>query len=360
MFETIKGKRVLITGAGTLTHEIARQFGDNIEYAIYSRNEANSFNFEQKFPKAKVYIGDVKDCHRLNTVFADFKPNIVIHGAAVKRVDLAQKEIINTVKNNVIGSLNVAETALEHGVEICVGIGTDKESNPQTRYGYSKELASMMFCDFNREKSTKFGICRYGNVMASRSSVGVVWLDVAKKGQTIKVTNPDMTRFWFPVDEAVEVIEFAIDSMINNTRYFDVPHDKTALYGRIYSTQMAASKLSVLAEALCEKYGCKMEITSNRGGEKLHESLISEEETKNTVLVTIKRPPIERWYLPGIPIYQYIINPFLNINREEDRCCQKDCQCNIVTPFTSDIAPQLNKEQVLQLLEYADKITYKG
>lgn len=357
MFEIIKGKRVLITGAGTLTHGIAKELEGNIEYAIYSRNEANSFAFEQKFPKAKAYLGDIKDKHRLNTVFAEFKPDIVIHGAAVKRVDLAQKEIINTVKNNVLGSLNVAEVALEHDVELCLGIGTDKESSPQTRYGYSKELTSMMFSDFNREKSTKFAVCRYGNVMASRSSVGVVWLDAAKKGQTIKITNPDMTRFWFPIDEAVWLINFAINNIIDNPYYFGLPNDKNAAYGRIYSTQMAASTLLTLAEALCEKYGCKMEVTGNRGGEKLHESLISQEETKYTIKVG--NPGIERWYLPNISMYQYIINPFMEIPQE---CSlqEDNCGCYKMAPFTSDIAPQLNKEQVLKLLEYADQITYKG
>ena len=336
MFDYLKNKRVFITGAGTLSAGLLKELS-NVECAIYNRNEASQFLFKEKYPFIKCYMGDIQDYERLTTTIRDFKPNVIIHTAAAKRVDVAELEPINTVKQNIFGSFNVGLAAIRNNVEAVIGIGTDKEVAPQTIYGYTKALGSSILLDFDRQGDTKFSIVRYGNILCSRSSVGVIWLNAAKEGKKIKVTNGDMTRFWFTIDQAVELIDFGLWTTISS------PHG----HGKIYSTQMCASKLIDLASALDEQYHCGIETIGLRvSAEKMHECLISEKEVKDTVrCIDINRKsPI---YANDLTLQYFITAPGSN-------------KSDITAPFTSENAPQLNKYQLLDMIKYADDITYKG
>jgi len=335
MFESIKNKRILITGAGSLAHGIAENC--NNELAVMSRNEASQFAFLEKFKPAKSYVGDIKDKSRLSFVLKDFKPHIIIHTAACKRVEIAQLEPINTVKNNILGSLNVIEAAYENNVECCINIDTDKSVNSQTYYGHSKNLASAMFLDMNRLGVTKYSVVRYGNVLCSRASVGIIWGNAAKAKLPLKLTNPLMTRFYFTILEGVKLIDYALKQTITNPQG----------HGKIYCTEMCAGTLEDLADIIIEKYenkSIKEVIGSRVSAEKIHEMLISELELKDTIRTDDYYEP---FYSKNKRLHYFIISPFSN-------------KSNISVPFTSDNAPKLTKVELLSMYDYAINHTYQN
>lgn len=333
MFEYLNNKRVLITGAGTLAYGLAQKL--NCELAVYSRNEASQFSFGEVFQDARMYMGDVCDRNRLIQVFRSFKPEIVIHTAAAKRVDVAQKEPLNTIYQNIVGTMNVAEVSINENVEAVIGIGTDKEVDPQTIYGWTKALGNAALLDYDKMGDTKFSVVRYGNVLCSRSSVGVIWLDAARAGKKLKVTNPNMTRFFFTIEDGVRLIEYGL----NKTLLTPNGH------GRIYSTEMCAGTLQDLAEAIDSEYNCGIEIIGSRVvEEKLHEVLIGKKERDSTIKTNdVFYPP----YSPSTKLHYLITSPDLT-------------KTNMEELVTSENAPRLSKEELLNMLQTADKITFKG
>lgn len=334
MFEYLKNKRVMITGAGTLAHSLAEHM-ENVEFAVYSRNEASQFKFQEKYPKSKIYMGDVQDYERLTLVTRDFKPSVIIHTAAAKRVDVAQLEPVNTIKQNIIGTLNIGGVAIRNCVEAVIGIGTDKEVEPQTIYGWTKALGSASLLDYNRLGDTKFSIVRYGNILCSRSSVGVIWLNAARNGQKLKVTDPTMTRFFFPVKDGVGLINYGLNKTLNTP----IGH------GKIYSTEMCAGTLEDLAKAIDKQYNCGVEVVGLRvSEEKKHECLIGKSEIQDTVRTNDK---VDAWYAPyGVNLHYFVTSP-------------GNGKSNIERPFTSDIAPKLDIDQLWNLVDYCDKNTFK-
>jgi FlaA1/EpsC-like NDP-sugar epimerase len=218
MFEYLKGKRVLVTGGcGTVGHELAKQLViAGVEaHAVFSRNEAAQFKLKQIYPHILCYWGDVRIRHELDKVFLDFKPDVVIHAAAVKVVPVAEREMLNTFEINALGTYNVAMACIDHGVEAACTIGTDKQCAPVNVYGMTKHIATSIFADANRIGKTRFVSSRYGNVLCSRSSLGVIIMDQAMKGQDLTVTDPTMTRFFFTIQEGVSLIDEII-SLIEN------------------------------------------------------------------------------------------------------------------------------------------------
>jgi len=336
MFDYLKNKRVLITGAGSLAHGLAKELKCS-DIAALSRNEASQFQFLEKFKNAKCYMGDIKDEVRVNMVFREFRPDVVIHTAACKRVDVAQLEPINTIKNNIIGSINIIEAAYRNNVEACINIDTDKSVDSQTYYGHTKNLASAAFLDMNKLGSTKFSVVRYGNILCSRSSVAVIWTNAAQTNSDIKITNPEMTRFYFTIDEGVKLIEYGLKNTLTT------PHG----HGKIYCTEMCAGTLSDLADVIvdCNKSKSKQITVGARvSAEKMDEVLISKQELKDTIKT-------EDFFIPFYSIYKelyyFIISPGSN-------------KTNISEQFTSATAPRLSKEELKLMYEWAVKNTYQN
>lgn len=337
MFENIAGERILITGAGTLTRGLLEHLNlVNNRVAVYSRNEANQFSLREEYPDVYCYLGDVIDTTRLISVFQDFRPTIVIHGAAVKRVDIAQKEPRQTVLTNIVGTHNLLEVCRIFKVKNFVGIDTDKSSDPKTTYGYSKALSCQEILDFNRLGEGRYCTVRYGNVLASRSSVGVIWRDAARAGKNLRLVNGEMTRFFFTITEAVSLIDYALSKEMKLNNYHD------GEYGRMYCTEMYAGKLSDLANVIAREYNVKIEEVGGRPGEKMHESLISPLETVDTIRK-------DDFYIPTYAthmLHRYVMIPHSGGNNTQE--------------FTSDIAPRLTEEQLWTMFQEAIKITYQG
>jgi FlaA1/EpsC-like NDP-sugar epimerase len=177
MFEYLRGKRVLVTGGcGTVGHALAEAFVEvgDIEHCVVSRNEAAQFALKQRFPHIQMILGDIKDEETLERAFLEFKPQVVIHAAAVKVVPVAEREMLNTFETNAMGSYHVARMCMKHDVEVAITIGTDKQCAPVNVYGMTKHIATSIFSDANRTGKTRFLSTRYGNVLCSRSSLGVI------------------------------------------------------------------------------------------------------------------------------------------------------------------------------------------
>ncbi len=349
MFEYLKGKRVLVTGgAGTVGHELAKQLKlAGVEaHAVFSRNEASQFKLQQIYPHIKCYWGDVRVRREIDKAFIDFQPNVVIHAAAVKVVPIAEREMINTFETNAMGTYNVAMACLEHNVDVACMIGTDKQCAPVNVYGMTKHIGAAIFSDANRLEKTRFVSVRYGNVLCSRSSLGVIIMDQAKQGQDLTVTDPSMTRFFFTIQEGVDLINEAVKAAW-------ITKSAKRWYGETYSTQMCAVELKDLFEVVANKYNVNIKTIGRRPGEKSHESLMAEYELADTIILDRNRNP---HYAPQHKLLEYATIPHL----KEWKLFQNDDE--VVKPtkvFSSDMAPRLTKPEIWNILEYAYENTWK-
>lgn len=348
MFEYLKGKRVLVTGGcGTVGHELAKRLAAaGVEaHAVFSRNEAAQFKLQQIYPHIKCYWGDVRVKRELDKVFMDFKPHVVIHAAAVKVVPVAEHEMLNTFEVNALGTYNVAVACMENAVEVACTIGTDKQCAPVNVYGMTKHIATSIFSDCNRLGSTRFVSTRYGNVLCSRSSLGVIIMDQARKGQNITVTDPTMTRFFFTIQEGVRLIDLALEHAYSTFDY--------TYYGETFSTQMCAVELKDLFEVVADKFNVAVKVIGRRAGEKTHESLMADYELRDTVMLQEGYSP---HYAPQYTLYPYRTTPHLREYKLGDFDTDVEQPSKV---FSSDIAPRLTKPEIWDILSYAYETTWK-
>lgn len=259
-----KEKRIFITGGtGTLGKALLRQFP---LATIYSRDPWKQQQTKRQFPEARYILGDIRDYDSLHKAMTGH--DIVIHAAAMKHIPQAEDNVQNCIEINVIGSTNVAYAAVNAGVERCVGISTDKVCYPINVYGHSKALMERVFLEYNKIGLTEFTLCRYGNVIGSTGSVVDLWRKQIAAGQKPTITDPNMTRFWLSEDDALYIVGKAI----------------TAEAGTI--TIPLAPGLSMgefVAHALG---GMPVETIGLRAGEKMHECLLTNEESPRTYLAT--------------------------------------------------------------------------
>jgi len=215
-------------------------------------------------PSLRYFIGDVRDSDRLHRAFQGV--DIVVHAAALKIVPTAEYNPFEAVKTNVIGAENIINMAIDNGVEKVVMLSTDKAAIPINLYGATKLCAEKMFIAANNysPKGTRFSVVRYGNVFGSRGSV-VPFFKECKKTGVVPITDPAMTRFWITLEEGVKLVLFALAEMKG---------------GEIYIPKIPSMKITDLAEAICPE--CKQEITGIRPGEKLHETLVPEDDGIHT------------------------------------------------------------------------------
>lgn len=248
--------RVLITGGtGTLGHALTKRLlNDGYEVKIYSRDEFKQKEMAQIYPDCKYYIGDVRDLLRLNRAMREV--DIVIHAAALKRIDTAYYNPFEMIKTNILGTQNVIDCALENNLLKAVFISSDKAVEPINLYGSTKLCGEKMFESANNHKGknkTIFTFVRYGNVFGSRGSVIDIW---AKQNPIIQ-RGVDVTRFHLTVEDAVNII---LESMARETDV--IPLD------------LKAYSLDHLATAFCKVTGKKKEYdTSYYPDEKKHEKL---------------------------------------------------------------------------------------
>lgn len=234
--------------------------------AVLSRDELKQSEMKKEFSESEVryFLGDVRDAGRLYRAFRGV--DIVVHAAAMKQVPAAEADPFEAVQTNIMGSKNVIDAAIDCGVKRVIALSTDKAVNPVNLYGATKLVAEKLFVQGNAYaggQQTRFAVARYGNVIGSRGSVIPLFIEQRKTG-VVTVTDPRMTRFWITLDQGMEFVIQSLDRMKG---------------GEVFVPKLPSMKIVDLVEAVAP--GCKIECTGIRPGEKIHESLISEDESNN-------------------------------------------------------------------------------
>jgi len=267
----LKNKTILITGG---TGSFGQQFTKIVldEYQpnvvrIFSRGEMKQFEMKKKFqhPNIRYFIGDVRDKERLHRAMAGV--DIVVHAAALKQVPACEYNPIEAIRTNVEGAINIIDTAIDNGVEYVMALSTDKAVHPVNLYGATKMTAEKLFIQANTYSGladTKFSCVRYGNVIGSRGSV-IPLFEEQKKTGTITLTDDRMTRFWITLEAGAR---FSINS-INKMKG-----------GEIFVPKIPSMSLLDLANVIAPK--AKKEVIGIRPGEKLHETLLTEDEARHS------------------------------------------------------------------------------
>jgi UDP-N-acetylglucosamine 4,6-dehydratase len=257
-------KKVLITGGtGFLGRKLAQVLRDEYDVVLGARNNKQNL-FARDVTRCVVVPMDVTNIESVRDVCIEIRPHVIIHAAATKFVDLAEKFPMECIDVNVIGSQNIARVAMESNVEVAIGVSTDKAAPPiRNTYGLSKALMERMFCASDRKTATKFSCVRYGNVAWSTGSVLPIWKKMHDETSVIQSTGPEMRRFFFSVRESVCLIRTAMDHIDD-------------ISGKVLSREMKAAQIQDLLTVWTKHKGGRWEHTEERPGERKDEFLIGE------------------------------------------------------------------------------------
>lgn len=302
--EHFKDKRILITGG---TGSFGRSFAKNLimnsecrKIIIFSRDEWKQWEMKQsdplfEDPRMRFFLGDIRDHMRLMRAFHEV--DIVIHGAALKQVPAAEYNPTEFVQTNVIGAMNIINAAIDCKVKQVIALSTDKAVNPINLYGATKLCSDKLFVAGNAYVGTRgypcFSVVRYGNVLASRGSIIPFWKHLIEEGATsLPVTDPRMTRFWITLEQAVD---------------FVIQCSSLARGGEIFIPKIPSMKITDLAKAMAPKL--PQHTVGIREGEKLHELMINEENSRHTLEfdnhylivpeIFMNNPPLLEKFLSG-------------------------------------------------------------
>lgn len=266
-------KNILITGGTgsfgkTYTRVLLELFKPK-KIIIYSRDELKQYEMAQRFnaPCMRYFIGDVRDKSRLVRAMRDV--DFVIHAAALKHVPIAEYNPMECIKTNISGAQNVIDACIENRVKKCIALSTDKACNPINLYGATKLASDKLFIAANNiagADNAKFSVVRYGNVVGSRGSVVPFFKQLIAQGvKQLPITDERMTRFWISLEDGVKFV------LKNFERMFG---------GEIFIPKIPSMKITDLANALAP--GMKTKIIGIRAGEKLHELMISSDDSHHT------------------------------------------------------------------------------
>lgn len=284
--EFIGGKNVLVTGAGgTIGSELVRQIAalEPAKITLFELSEYNLYQIEKQlhddFPNiaCRGVIGNVRELNALDTIFAEEKPEVVFHAAALKHVPIVEENVIEGVLTNVIGTKNVADTCLKYRTEKMVLISTDKAVHPSSLMGVTKRMAEYYVQGLgsaNARKKTDFITVRFGNVLGSSGSVIPLFQKQLAKGGPLTVTHPEMTRYFMTVPEAVELVLRA------STLSSRENEEKSAIFVLDMGEPMRITDLAKQIIRLSGRYDVDIVYTGVREGEKLYEELFYEYETR--------------------------------------------------------------------------------
>jgi UDP-N-acetylglucosamine 4,6-dehydratase len=281
MFDTalpdLNGKSILVTGG---TGSFGKAFIRRVladwkpkRLIVFSRDELKQWEMQQdlsqeKFPSLRYFIGDVRDGQRLDMATRDV--DVIIHAAALKQVPAAEYNPFECIHTNVIGAENVVQAAIKNRVKHVVALSTDKAANPVNLYGASKLASDKIFIAANSLSGGRdpiFSVVRYGNVIGSRGSVVPVFRELVAKGaKEIPITDERMTRFWITLEQGVNFVLSSLAIMRG---------------GEIFVPKIPAMKVIDLASCLAP--GIPHRIVGIRPGEKLHEVMITEDDSRSTV-----------------------------------------------------------------------------
>lgn len=287
---SLNGKSILVTGG---TGSFGKKFVEFVlknytpkRLIIYSRDELKQFEMSQifsttEYPAIRYFIGDIRDESRFRRACEGI--DVIVHAAALKQVPAAEYNPFECIKTNILGAQNVIEAALDMGVSNVVALSTDKAAAPINLYGATKLCSDKLFVAANNMKGSrnlKFSVVRYGNVIGSRGSVMPFFLEQRKKG-ILPITDPQMTRFNISLEEGVKMVIHAIENSWG---------------GEVFVPKIPSYRITDVAEAIAPN--CEQKIVGIRPGEKLHEEMITETDSLNTI-------ELEDYYVicPSTPLW---------------------------------------------------------
>ena len=297
MFEN---KRILVTGGtGSFGHHIVRKL---LPYApreirIFSRDEKKQDDMQRELDQHSgitFQIGDVRDFQAVRTAVRDI--DIVFHAAALKQVPNCEHNVLEAIRTNTLGAVNVIEAAIEEEVEKVIAISTDKAVKPVNVMGMTKALQERLLLNANLRrgsKQTSFACVRYGNVIGSRGSVIPLFQSQIAQGGPVTLTHPDMTRFMITLSQAIDLVFKAVAESVG---------------GEIFVRKAPSARIADIAQVMVEQLGenkpIEIQTVGVRPGEKIHEILVSEEESWRTletaeefiILPSLPLPQIEERY----------------------------------------------------------------
>lgn len=331
-------KTLLITGGtGSFGNAVLNRFlkTDIGEIRVFSRDEKKQddmrHEFQVKMPEAadkiRFYIGDVRDIQSIKNAMHGV--DYVFHAAALKQVPSCEFFPLEAVKTNVIGTDNVLTAAIDEGVETVICLSTDKAAYPVNAMGTSKAMMEKVVVAKSRTtKTTKICCTRYGNVMCSRGSVIPLWIEQIRAGKPITITDPNMTRFIMSLDEAVDLVLFAFEK---------------GQSGDILVQKAPACTILTQAKAVCRLFGGdenNIKIIGIRHGEKMYETLLTNEECANAVdLGSFYRVPCDKRSL-----------------NYEKYFSKGDTERNRLNEFNSNNTELLTVEQTIEKISSLDYI----
>lgn len=300
---TLQDKTVLVTG-GTgffgksfIEHLIADSGAQKI--IVLSRDEFKQHQMQREFSDGRLrfFLGDVRDADRLRRAFRGV--DVVVHAAALKQVPALEYNPLEAVKTNIWGTQNVIDAALDTGVEKVLFISTDKAVNPVNLYGATKLCAEKLVIAANAYSGAArrpvLSVVRYGNVIASRGSFVETIAEQRATG-VVTLTHTDMTRFWLRLEDAHQLVMYALSRMRG---------------GEIFVPKVPSMKISELVQALAP--GCEIRTIGIRPGEKIHESLLTENEvrrTKDVDFCYVVEPEHDWWQGENMAAYPSLPHDF--------------------------------------------------
>lgn len=324
-------KSVLITGGtGTFgfkfTEILLKKYTPK-KIIIYSRDEQKHYEMKQIFNDScmRYFIGDVRDLDRLKTAMNEV--DFVIHAAAMKHVPIAEYNPMECIKTNIMGAQNVINASLECGVKKVIALSTDKASNPINLYGATKLASDKLFTAANNivgNKKTQYSVVRYGNVIASKGSVVPLFKKLIENGaKELPVTDENMTRFWITLEEGVN---------------FVIKNFYRMKGGEIFVPKIPSMRIIDLARAMAPNL--KIKIIGIRPGEKLHEAMISKDDSHLTL-------EFDDHY-----VIKPAIDTFRRTDFSENELKEKGKKVKCGFKYTSDTNSRwLTKEELLEIIK---------
>jgi len=273
MIKIEKGKKYLVTGgSGFLGVPLVKYIIDNGgDVRVISRDEGKLITLRELFPSIEIYPGDIADAYEVKQAMQGI--NGVFHLAASKHVGLAETFVRENVKTNTLGSLYILEESLHMDLDFVLGISTDKAAQVSGVYGATKLLMERLFTQYEKLNTTcKYRIVRYGNVLYSTGSVLCKWKELIRHGKEVIVTEPKATRFFWNVDQAIELIVDCMENATDSTPYCPI---------------MKSMSVENLLYAMIEKYSngqnIPIKIIGLQPGENMHEKVLEQGPYSNEV-----------------------------------------------------------------------------
>lgn len=265
------GKVFLTGGTGSFGRAFAKKLIESNNFTqliVFSRDELKQFELanEIKSPKVLFVLGDVRDYGRLSKSMRG--SDVVVHAAAMKQIPASENNPIEAIKTNVLGADNIVNASIACGIKKVIALSTDKAANPANLYGATKLCSDKLMIAGNsalENATTKISVVRYGNVLGSRGSVIPFFKEQSALG-VIPITDPNMTRFWLTIEEGVEFVLKSLERMLG---------------GEIFVPKIPSFKVVDVAKVVAPDI--RTEIIGIRPGEKLHEVMITEDDSLDTV-----------------------------------------------------------------------------